>query len=102
MIVREDILSMEYLKKTEYTGCHQGMRYRLEGVTMDEGKRLKVTVWPEPFNFVTTPEEQKQSQLFDFEEDGVVDAISWMNNCLFEDKDKWEQAPSKWSCYAER
>ena len=21
---------MEYLKKTEFTGCHQGMRYRLE------------------------------------------------------------------------
>ena len=27
MIVRDDILSMEYLKKTEFTGCHQGMRY---------------------------------------------------------------------------
>ena len=69
MIVREDILSMEYLKKTEYTGCHQGMRYRLEGVTTEDGKRLKVTVWPEPFNFFTTPEEQKQSRMFDFEED---------------------------------
>lgn len=102
MIVREDILSMEYLKKTEYTGCHQGMRYRLEGVTIEEGKRLKVTVWPEPFNFFTTPEEKKQSQLFDFEEDGVVDAISWMNNRLFEDKDKWEQAPKTWASYVER
>ena len=30
MIQRDDILSMEYLKKTEFTGCHQGMRYRLE------------------------------------------------------------------------
>ena len=29
MIQREDILSMEYLKKTEFTGCHQGMSYRL-------------------------------------------------------------------------
>ena len=32
MIRRDDILSMEYLKKTEFTGCHQGMRYRLEGI----------------------------------------------------------------------
>ena len=32
LILREDILSMEYLKKTEFTGCCQGMRYRLEGV----------------------------------------------------------------------
>lgn len=102
MIVREDILSMEYLKKTEYTGCHQGMRYRLEGVTTEGGKRLKVTVWPEPFNFFTTPEEQKKCELFDFEEDGVVDAIGWMNNCLFEEKDKWEQATKNWASYIER
>ena len=33
MIQRDDILSMEYLKKTEFTGCHQGMRYRLEQTT---------------------------------------------------------------------
>ena len=32
MIRRDDILSMEYLKTTEFTGCHQGMRYRLEGI----------------------------------------------------------------------
>lgn len=101
MIVREDILSMEYLKKTEYTGCHQGMRYRLEGVTVEETKKLKVTVWPEPFNFFTTPEEQKQSELFDFNEDGVVDAIGWMNNRLFEDKEKWEHAGDNWSSYLE-
>lgn len=102
MIVREDILSMEYLKKTEYTGCHQGMRYRLEGVSAEEGKQLKVTVWPEPFNFFHTPEEQKQSELFDFNEDGVVDAIGWMNNRLFEEKEKWEHAGENWSSYQER
>ena len=58
MINREDILSMEYLKKTEYTGCHQGMRYRLEKKETEEGKFLLVTVWPEPFNYFTTPEEE--------------------------------------------
>ncbi len=102
MIVREDILSMEYLKKTEYTGCHQGMRYRLEGIATEEGKKLKTTVWPEPFNFVTTPEEQKESRLFEFEEDGIIDAIAWMNDCLFRDKDKWERAPKGWVSYQER
>ena len=63
MIQREDILSMEYLKKTEYTASHQGMRYRMEGISGEEGKKLKVTVWPEPFNFFTTPEEEKQRQV---------------------------------------
>lgn len=104
MINRNDILSMEYLKKTEFTGSHQGMRYRIEGVmeAMDGGeeqKRLKVTVWPEPFNFFTTPEEQKTSALFDFSDDGVQDAVDWMNNLLFERKDEFARAFKNWDSY---
>ena len=99
MIQREDILSMEYLKKTEYTACHQGMRYRLEMVVIEEQKKLKATVWPEPFNFFMTPEEEKQSELFDFNEDGILDAIGWMNNCLFEGHDKFKKASDNWSNY---
>lgn len=38
MINRDDILSMEYLKKTEYTGSHQGMRYRLEQAVVEDEK----------------------------------------------------------------
>ena len=89
MIQRDDILSMEYLKKTEFTGCHQGMRYRLEGVDGGDGeKRLRCTVWPEPFCFFKTPDEEKESAEFYFGEDGVVDAVAWMNNRLFDEKDK--------------
>jgi len=99
MIKEEDILSMEYLKKSEYTGSHQGMRYRLEGVSTEEGKKLKVTVWPEPFNFFTTPEEEKESSLFDFDEDGITDAVAWMNNCLFAGHDKYRKASDNWSRY---
>ncbi len=99
MIQRSDILSMEYLKKTEFTGCHQGMRYRLEQVAGEEGKQLKVTVWPEPFNFVKTPEEQKTSAYFSFDEDGVTDAVAWMNDRLFEEKERWTEALGNWSSY---
>ena len=99
MIKPEDILSLEYLKKTEYTGSHQGMRYRLEKKEDDGekklyvsvwpedpegGKKLMVTVWPEPFNFFKTPEEQKQHAVFEFSGDGITDAIAWMNDRLFE------------------
>ena len=99
MIQREDILSMEYLKKTEYTGCHQGMRYRLEGVSGEEGKKLKVTVWPEPFNFLKTPEEKKQSAVFEFAEAGVVEAVAWMNERLVQDREKWERSWDRWTDY---
>lgn len=97
MIRREDILSMEYLKKTEFTGCHQGMRYRLEGVSRGEGpKVLLCTVWPEPFNFFHTSDDKKESAEFPFEEDGIVDAVAWMNDRLFEEKEKWEHAGDNW------
>lgn len=92
MIDRQDILSMEYLKKTEFTGSHQGMRYRLEGVAAEDGKRLRVTVWPEPFNFFSTPAQEKESEEFSFDEDGVLDAVAWMNDRLFEEKDRWKNA----------
>ncbi len=99
MIKREDILSMEYLKKTEFTGCHQGMRFRLEKHSKEDGTELLVTIWPEPFNYFSTPEEQKERNAFSFDEDGVVDAIAWMNDKLFEEKEKWDNAPSNWSNY---
>lgn len=92
MIGRHDILSMEYLKKTEFTGSHKGMRYRLEGISAEDEKRLKVTIWPEPFNFFNTPAEEKESREFSFDEDGVTDAVAWMNDRLFEEKDRWENS----------
>ena len=84
MITKDDVLSLAYLKKTDYTGSHQGMRYRMECITVDEEKQLLVTVWPEPFNFIKTKDELKKRNTFDFSQDGITDAIAWMNDCLFD------------------
>lgn len=96
MIRREDILSMEYLKMTEFTGSYRGMRYRLERASGEDGTKLKATVWPEPFNFFTTPAEEKMSEIFDFDEDGVSDAVDWMNDRYEAERGRWEQAPQNW------
>jgi hypothetical protein len=99
MIQRDDILSMEYLKKTEFTGCHQGMRYRLEQTEDPEGgKKLLVTA--DALDMLRElPEEKKQRAMFSFDEDGVVDAVGWMNDRLFENKKLWDEAPSRWDTY---
>lgn len=91
MVSKEDILSLEFLKKSEYTGCSQGMRYRIEKVEKEEGKVLKATVWPEPFNFLMTPDENKRSNEFSFSDDGVEDAVRWMNNVWFEERDLFKK-----------
>lgn len=100
MIRREDILSMEYLKKSEFTGCHQGMRYRLEGAAdAGGGKKLLCTVWPEPFNFRKTPEEEKERAEFPFAEEGVAEAVAWMNERFSAEKSRWEHAGENWDNY---
>ena len=91
MVSKDDILSLEFLKKSEYTGCSEGMRYRIEKMENEEGKMLKTTVWPEPLNFLMTPEEEKRSNMFDFSEDGVEDAVRWMNNVYFEEKERFKR-----------
>jgi len=84
MIKQEDILSLQFIKKTEYTGSCQKMRYRLEKYISEDITKLKATVWPEPFNFFKTPSELKHSSLFDFSEEGIADAVCWMNERLEE------------------
>lgn len=73
------------------------MRYRLEGRTDDAGeKKLFCTVWPEPFAFSKTPEEEKETTEFAFTEEGVKEAVAWMNDRLSEEKGRWEHAAQRW------
>ena len=78
------------------------MRYRLEGVAGQEGEKvLRATVWPEPFNFFTTPQEAKESAEFSFAEEGVVDAVAWMNERFCGQRDKWDNAAENWDVLPE-
>lgn len=73
------------------------MRYRLEGAAGADGeKKLRCTVWPEPFSFFKTSEDIKESVEFPFGEDGVVKAVAWMNERLVEEEDKWKHAGENW------
>ncbi len=74
MLKREDILSLGYLAKARFNGSHRGMRFMLE--KGDSG--LEVWAWPEPFAFDYTQEE-KFSCRFSFDEDGLDQAINWLN-----------------------
>lgn len=73
------------------------MRYRLEGAAGADGeKKLRCTVWPEPFNFHTTPEEEKETEEFAFEEDGVAESVAWMNEKLAKEPGRWAHAKERW------
>ena len=79
MLARADFLSLNFVKKEDYTGSYQGMRYMLHQAEAEEEKKLQIYLWPEPFCFDVTPEEQKISEMFPFSEDGLAQGIDWMN-----------------------
>lgn len=80
MLTRADFLSLNFVAKEDFTGSYKGMRFMLHKEVVDEGKKLKVYVWSEPFGFDSTPDDQKHSELFAFDEEGLAQAIDWMND----------------------
>lgn len=83
MIERKDVMPINFLKKENFTGSFCGMRYRMAKDTVKEGEEektvLTVSVWPEPYCYAATPEEQKTEEQFPFTEDGIVSGVEWLN-----------------------
>ena len=56
------------------------MHYRIEKYESEEGDTvLRVTVWPGPYNFDTTPDEQKNCASYPFTEDGLTQVCDHLN-----------------------
>ena len=90
MIRTEDVLNMNFYKKENFTGSYKGMRYLLKKDTVElpsdnpdtptETKTIfRCYIWPGPYNFATTPDDQKLTAEFPFSEDGKQAAVDWMN-----------------------
>ena len=80
MITTEDVLNMNFYKKENFTGSYKGMRYLLKKEKDEEENDIFLCyVWPGPYNFATTAEEEKLSHRFPFTEDGKQQAVDWMN-----------------------
>ncbi len=80
MITRKDVMPINYYKKEAFTGSYQGMRYMIRKHEDDEGAKLEVIVWPQPFCFEKTDEDKKIHALFSFDEEGILEAVDWMND----------------------
>ena len=96
MIRRNDILSIPFLKKSAFTGSYQGMRYRLEKISGETDECLAVCIWPGPYSYNATPEEQKESADFDFSEEGVCAAVDWLNEQWKNQEKRWCHARNDW------
>jgi hypothetical protein len=79
MISKENFVSLNFLNKENFAGSMQGMRYRLGRIGEKPDFKLEVTIWPEPFSYPNTPDEQKQTVEFAYSEDGKNQAVDWLN-----------------------
>lgn len=94
MIDEEHFHILNYVKKEEYTGSMEGMRYMLKKKTVPEGEQeknyLEVIIWPEPYGYAHTEEEKKQRKDFDFSEEGLKEAVGYLNSQFTEQASLWE------------
>lgn len=89
MIDKEKFRVLNYVKKEEYTGSMEGMRYMLRKKDTDGGAVLEVVLWPEPFNYKKTPEEKKQRMEFSLSDEGLSKAVDWMNEQHERQQELW-------------
>lgn len=102
MIERKDVLSIPYLKKTTFSGSYQGMRFLLKMDKGEEKNTLTATCWEEPYSYDAVGDEEKTSEVFEFSEEGISQAIDWLNEiwrqreaAFREAKDHWDKRVSQ-------
>ena len=73
-MIRESLFSLAFLKKEVFYGSYQKMQYRIA----KKEDELEVVIYPGPFNFDCTPQEQKETKTFPFGEEGYELAKDWL------------------------
>lgn len=79
-----------YNKKAVLKASYEGMRYQVERTEKEEETFLMATVWPEPFCYEKTPEENKQTKCFPYSEEGLDEVYQWLCDKYEEEKERWE------------
>lgn len=78
-------LSINFLKKENYSGSYDGMRFYL----LKAEDKLRACIYPEPWCFEKTPQEDKTWEEFPFSAEGLKEALDWINDCYEKDIDRW-------------
>ncbi len=71
-------LSVNFLKKEPYTGSHAGSRYYL----CSAEDKIKVCIYPEPWCFEVTPDDNKTWNEFPFSPEGLKSAVDWIDEYI--------------------
>ena len=78
--IRKDLFSFEFFKKSPFFGSCGNLRYRIGREKGSEGEEdtLTACIYPGPYSFEFTPDEEKKYKSFEFSPDGMEQAASWV------------------------
>lgn len=84
MLTRMQMFPLNFYKKEKFNGSIGTMNFRLAKAEKEsEGEEKETillgTVWEGPYNYDTTPKEQKEWKEFVFAEEGICEAMDWFN-----------------------
>lgn len=96
MIERKDILSIPFLKRAAFTGSYEGMRYSLKAVKKEEEQVLEAAAWEGPYAGACVPEEKKEKIEISCSEEGIQQAIDWLNQHWEAEPNRWKKAKTNW------
>jgi len=88
MLKKELFVPLGFFKKEAYSGSMNGMRYRVK--KGEEG--VEAAVYPEPYCYEVTPEEQKIKAVFPFSEEGREQVVDWINEQYEINQAVWKAA----------
>ena len=89
MLDKKTFHPLNYIKKEEYSGSMEGMRYLLKKVKSGDKDVILVIVWPEPFGISHTPVEKQTRTQVPLTAEGVEQAADWINGQYESRRDYW-------------
>lgn len=81
-MIEANKISVQYIKKVEYTGGYKGMRYMFKKSADAE---MEVSVWPEPLCYAKADKDTMIKKQFPLTGEGKEEAVVWLND-LYKEK----------------
>lgn len=89
-MIDKRLIPVAGLKKEPFSGSHLGMRYLFQ--CEEDKEHFCVYLYPEPWSFEKTPEEEKEKASFPMTEEGMDTAVSWILERFEAQREKWLHA----------
>ncbi len=87
MIEKDKFNILNYVKKEEYTGSMDGMRYMVKKI---DSENMELTIWPEPNACAKTSEDLKTRKTFPLSAIGVEMVADYLNEEYTLQKKLWD------------